>query len=382
MTEQASIKSGTMKTRYLSLDVFRGLTLALMIVVNNPGSWSHIYAPFAHAEWHGFTLTDLIFPTFLFVVGNALAFSMKKFDGVTETQFLFTVLKRTLIIFAIGLFLNIFPFFKIIEGEFVPKSLSDIRIWGVLQRIAVCYGLASLIIYYFKRTTIIRLSVAILFLYWGILYYFGDATAPYSLEGNAVGKLDLILLNAKNLYHGFGIAFDPEGLLSTLPAVVNVIAGYLTAQFIQKNGNNYGTVSKLLLAGIIALILAQLWNLAFPINKPIWTSSYVLYTIGWDLIIIGILIYLIEVLSLKKWTYFFEVFGKNTLFIYALSGMLIRIIYLISVDGTALGSFVYQNFYTTWLADKNASLLFAFSYMLLLWVVGYILDKKKVYIKV
>ncbi|HTN19693.1 MAG TPA: hypothetical protein VL125_04425 [Pelobium sp.] len=190
------------------------------------------------------------------------------------------------------------------------------------------------------------------------------------------------MINAKNLYKGFGIPFEPEGLLSTLPAIVNVIAGYITTQFIQKNGNNFHTVSKLILGSLIAFIVAQLWDISFPINKPIWTSSYVLYTVGWDLIILSALISFIEILNFKRWVYFFEVFGKNPLFIYVLSGMIVRVIYLVTIDGTALGSLIYQKLFVSWLADKNASLSFAVCYMLLLWLIGYIMDKRKIYIKV
>ncbi|HTN19692.1 MAG TPA: heparan-alpha-glucosaminide N-acetyltransferase domain-containing protein [Pelobium sp.] len=174
--------------RYLSLDVLRGLTVALMIVVNNPGSWSSIYPQFEHSEWHGFTLTDLVFPTFLFVGGNALGFSMKKLKEVSISAFLKKVLKRTLIIFGIGLFLNIFPFVYELDGHLTLKNILDIRIWGVLQRIAICYLFASLMIYYFRRATLIALSIFFLLLYWVVLYYFGDARAPYSLQGNAVLK--------------------------------------------------------------------------------------------------------------------------------------------------------------------------------------------------
>ena len=370
------------RQRYLALDVLRGLTIALMILVNTPGSWSTIYAPFKHAAWHGFTITDLVFPTFLFVVGNAMSFSMRKFREKGDAVFLKKVFKRTILIFLIGLFLSAFPFFYRSGGELVLKDFTSMRIMGVLQRIALCYFFASLIVKYFRFKGSIIAGLVILFGYWGIMYWFGDPSAPYSLEGNAALKFDLLFISPENLYKGFGIPFDPEGLLSTLPAIVNVIAGYVAGVFIQRLGNNLTTVWKLIVAGIIFVVLGQAWDLVFPINKPIWTSSYVLLTIGWDLIIIGALIWIIEVASIKKWTYFFEVFGKNPLFIFVMSGVFVMLMNIILIGDSTMKGWIYQNFYLSWLTDYNASLLFAITYVLLLWLMGYWMDKKKIYIKV
>ncbi len=374
----------TISQRYLSLDVLRGLTVALMIVVNTPGDWSNIYAPFKHADWHGFTLTDLVFPTFLFVVGNALSFSLKKLEEVSFGDFFKKVAKRALIIFIIGLLLNLFPFVVFGEdGSVSLKNFLEVRIFGVLQRIALCYFFGSLIIYFFRKTTAIAtISAAILLSYWGILYYLGVEGDPYGLAGNAAKALDDFLFNSKNLYQGFGVAFDPEGLLSTFPAIVNVLIGYLTGRYLQKQGNNPTAVYRLVGVGVAFLAIGFVWNYSFPINKPIWTSSYVLFSLGWDLVITGLLIALIDVLNFKKWTYFFEVFGKNALFIYILAWVIMKLLYLIKIDGSALPSLFYTNALTSWLADKNASLVFAILYMLLLWVIGLILDKKKIYVKV
>lgn len=380
MNDQPALKARLV--RYLSLDVLRGLTICLMIIVNTPGDWANIYAPFEHAEWHGFTLTDLVYPTFLFVVGNAMSFSMKKLGTLPQRDFLIKVFKRTLLIFALGYFLNGFPFYKVQEGVVNITGLNTIRIMGVLQRIAICYCLATLLIYYFRRTTVLAVSVLILLGYWAVLWYAGDSGSPYSLEGNVVLKLDLLVFDPSRLYQGFGIPFEPEGLLSNLPAIVNIIAGYFAGNYIRENGNTQGTVLKMIAAGAGAITVAQLWNLVFPINKPLWTSSYTLYAIGLDLVILGVLIFIIEVRSVKRWTYFFEVFGKNPLFIYALSGMIIKVLYRISVSGQPLAGALYRNLYTSWLADKNASLLFAVSYMLLLWTIGLIMDKRRIYIRV
>jgi predicted acyltransferase len=368
--------------RYLSLDVLRGLTVCLMIVVNTPGSWSQIYAPFKHAPWHGFTVTDLVFPTFLFVVGNALSFGMHKLKAAGDAVFLKKVFKRAGLIFLIGFLLGYFPFVKWEEGDLVAKNVFELRIWGVLQRIAVCYLLGALLVYYFNRFFVIIISVALILIYWLVLYAFGNVIDPYSLEGNVVKQLDLWLLPAKNLYQGFGIPFEPEGLLSTLPAVVNVTFGYLAGRYIQENNHKAKTAIKLLVTGIVFLFLALLWDNVFPINKPIWTSSYVLYTVGWDLLLLAFLIYIIEVVNFQKWTYFFEVFGRNPLFIYVLSGLFIKLLNVIRFNEVSLSKLAYENLFIPWLSDKNASLSFAIVYMLLLWLIGYVLDKKRIYIKV
>ncbi|MDX1760746.1 MAG: heparan-alpha-glucosaminide N-acetyltransferase domain-containing protein [Christiangramia sp.] len=376
------VKIGLGKQRYLALDVLRGLTIALMILVNTPGSWSTIYAPFKHAAWHGFTITDLVFPTFLFVVGNAASFSLRKYENRSESSFLSKVLKRSLLIFIIGVLLNAFPFVTREADELVLKDFSKLRIMGVLQRIALCYFFGSIILHYLKIKQVIILSSFILLGYWALMWYFGTHPDPYSLENNAALKFDLLIFRPENLWRGFGIAFDPEGLLSTLPAIINVIAGYVAGKFIQRSGNNISTVWKLAAAGVGFLVLALLWAPYFPINKGIWTSTFVLYSTGWDLIILSLLILIIEVFQLKKWTYFFQAFGRNPLFIFIMSGVVVMLMAIIYIDGEPMKTWIYNKFYLSWLTDYNASLAFAISYMLLMWLLGYILDRKKIYIKV
>lgn len=379
---QIPIQSG-LSNRYLALDVLRGMTIAFMIIVNTPGSWSNLYGPLAHADWDGFTPTDLVFPTFLFVVGNAMSFAMKKLNDMPSSQFFKKVGKRTLLIFVIGWLLNAFPFFDYNESgaiEFI--TLSEVRFFGVLQRIALAYFFAALILYWGGPKIAWIFSGIALLSYWLILYFFGDASAPYSLEGNAALKLDLLLIGSDRMYMGEGIPFDPEGILSTLTSIVNVLAGYIAGKFIQSKGNLPSTVRALLISGVILIAGAYVWDLGFPINKKIWTSSYVLLTVGWDLIILGALIYLIEVKNQQSWTYFFQVFGRNPLILYVLSGIVISIFYMIPVGESTFKGFLYDNFYTSWLGPKNASFLFAISYMLLIWLIGLWMDKKKVYIKV
>ncbi|WP_089897878.1 acyltransferase family protein [Chitinophaga arvensicola] len=367
--------------RYLSLDVLRGLTIALMIVVNSPGSWNAVYAPLAHSPWHGFTLTDLVFPTFLFVVGNALAFSMKRYEGPGQQQaFLLKVFKRTIIIFLIGLLLNQFPFIVFREGRWIAKPWDSVRIFGVLQRIAICYCIASLMIFYFSKRMNLILSGVILLGYWACLYYGGDPADPYGLAGNAALKFDLLLFSPKNLYHGFGQPFEPEAVLSNFPAVVNVLAGYFAGKALLEN--KPGTVKYLMITGASAVLIACLWHLIFPINKPLWTSSYVLLTVGLDLLLLAFLVLVIDQWKADKWTKFFVVFGKNALFIYILAWTIGSMSNFVRVEGMSLSRFNYEVIFSSWLNPYNASLLYAVTYMLFIWVLAYIMDQKRIYIKV
>ena len=364
-----------LKGRFLSLDTFRGMDVALMIMVNSLGS-SKTYSPLLHAHWNGFTLTDLVFPTFLFVVGNAMSFSQAKYE--VQGNFLKKVFKRTAIIFLLGYLMYWFPFVDVNESGWFLKPISETRIFGVLQRIALCYLFASLIIHYFKIQGALIFSLVALVLYRVLLLAFGDL----SLEGNAVLKLDAWLIGESHMYHGEGIAFDPEGLLSTLPAIVNVIAGYAAGLFLQRSGNNYETIAKLMMVGAALLLMAAWWNLLFPINKKLWTSTYVLHTVGLDLIILSILVFIIEIAQQNKWTSFFEVFGKNTLFIYLLSELFVILLFAFQVGEDSLYSWIYQNLFKSWAGDYNGSVLFALWIMLTCWAVGYVMDKKKIYIKV
>lgn len=373
-------------TRFLSLDVFRGLTICFMIVVNTPGSGATPFAPLLHAQWHGFTPTDLVFPSFLFAVGNAMSFAMKKHSSVGTAAVLTKIGKRTALIFLLGYLMYWFPFFRLSEaGDVTGFPISETRIWGVLQRIAVCYGLASLLVYFLSFRTVIWLSVIFLVGYWLILLGWGDPTDPLSLAGNAVLKLDRFLIGDAHLYHGEGVAFDPEGLLSTLPAVVNVVIGYYAGQFVQHKGKNYESVAKLLLVGSALIFAALCWNMVFPINKKLWTSSFVLLTTGLDLAIMATLIYMIEIRQWNNanWTRFFVIPGKNPLFIYLLSELLVIALYMIPVaSGGSLFSWINRSLYQKLAPGPVGSLLFALSFMMVCWSVGWLLDRRKIYIRV
>ena len=380
--------------RYYSLDVFRGATVALMILVNNPGSWGHIFSPLAHASWHGCTPTDLVFPFFLFAVGNALSFVMPKMQNESDAYFWKKVVKRTLLIFLIGLFINWSPFVKWADGVIVFKAWENVRILGVLQRIALCYFFASVIIYYGKTKMAFVIGILILIIYWVLNFMLGAPGHPYSLSGFFGNEIDISLLGVTHIYKGEGVPFDPEGLVSMFPAIVQVIFGYLVGEYIQVKGKNYEMLAQLLLTGIILVLAGYVWDFSFPINKKIWTSSYVLYTSGLATITLSVLIYLLEFKNTKgAWSKFFDVFGKNPLFIFFMSGFLPRVIALFRwVDHVdEKGEKVYTSalpwFYQHVCKDISSDLrigsfMYAICFITFFALLAYFLDKKKIYIKV
>jgi predicted acyltransferase len=382
------------KERYYSLDVFRGATVALMILVNNPGSWSNTFSPLSHASWHGCTPTDLVFPFFLFAVGNAMSFVMPKLQQGNSSEFWKKVIKRTVLIFLIGLFLNWSPFVKWSDTGLVFKPWENVRILGVLQRIALCYFFASVIIYYGKSRMALFIGMMILVIYWVLSFALGAPGHPYSLSGYFGNAIDFNVLGISHIYKGEGVPFDPEGLTSTLPAIVQVIFGFLVGEYIQLKGKNFEMLAKLLLTGVVLVLVGFIWDFSFPINKKIWTSSYVFYTSGLAIITLSMFIYLLEFNNAKgKWSQFFDVFGKNPLFIFVLSGFLPRVLALLRwVDHVdEKGEPVYTNilpwFYQNVCKDiasdlRIGSLLYALCMIAFMGTIAYLLDKKKIYIRV
>jgi predicted acyltransferase len=368
--------------RYPSLDVLRGLTVALMIVVNTPGDWSTVYAPLLHAQWHGFTPTDWVFPTFLFVVGNALSFAQPKYAQLGTGAVLAKVGKRSATIFALGFLLFWFPFVAPDSaGQWGVIPLSGTRIPGVLQRIALCFALASLLLHFGKAAGAWLYCVLALLGYWAVLALGGDLT----LAGNAAVKVDLALLGERHLYQGEGIPFDPEGLLGTLPATVNVIAGYFSGRLFADKGATWETLARLMLAGTACIAVALCWDQVLPFNKKLWTSSYALLTVGLDLLALPLVMYVVEMRGRTpqpRWTYFFEVFGRNTLFIYLLSELAVVVLVRTHVGGLDTYTWLYRATFQPLAPPQLASLLFAVAFMLACWLAGYALDRHKIHIKV
>jgi predicted acyltransferase len=366
--------------RLVSLDVFRGLTIAGMVLVNNPGSWEHIYWPLEHAQWHGWTPTDLVFPFFLFIVGVAitLAFGSRVESGRSARDLYPKVVKRTLIIFAIGLFLNGFPYF----------GLSELRIPGVLQRIAVCYFLASIIFLTTKVRTQVAITIALLLGYWLLVKFIaapGFAAGDLTKEGSLPSFIDRVVFGT----HVWAQAkvYDPEGLLSTIPALATSLIGVLTGHWLRTKNSAYEKVAGLFVAGAICVAVGWACNPFFPINKALWTSSYVLFTGGLALQFLAMCYWLIDIKGHRRWAKPFEVFGVNAIALYVVADLiaeLLGLINLTSPDGSkiSLGSWIYDHLFASWASPINASLAFAVGFVLVCLGLMWMLYRRKIFIRI
>jgi predicted acyltransferase len=367
--------------RLIFLDVFRGMTVAAMVLVNNPGSWAHIYWPLEHAEWNGWTPTDLIFPFFLFIVGVAipLAFGKRIERGDSRRALFLKVLYRSAIIFLMGEFLAGFPYFH----------FSTIRIPGVLQRIAVCYFFASLIFLKTRPRTQAIIAVALLVVYWLLMthvaapgYYAGDL----SKEGSLASYIDRRIFGP-HIWKA-GIVYDPEGLLSTMGALGTTLFGVLTGNYLRdKTRAPIERVAHMFLAGVSCVIVGWIWNAWFPINKSLWTSSYVFFTAGLALQFLALCYWLIDIKGYKRWTKPFVIFGVNAIVLFVGTGVIARLMGLIKFsrsDGTqqSLQGLIYNHAFASWLPPNKASLAFAISFILLWLFFMWLLYRKNIIIKV
>ena len=366
--------------RLVSLDVFRGITIAGMVLVNNPGTWSSIYWPLEHAEWHGWTPTDLVFPFFLFIVGVSitLAFARRVEDGTVKRDLYLKVIKRAAIIFGLGLFLNGFPYFQ----------LGTIRIAGVLQRIAICYLIASLIFLTTKIRTQFLIAVALLIVYCIVMTRLaapGYAPGDLTKEGSIASFVDRVLLG-QHIWRQ-GKVYDPEGLLSTIPAVATTLCGILTGHWLRSERPRVEKVVGMFVAGAVCVALGWVWNPSFPINKALWTSSYVLFTAGLALQFLGLCYWLIDIKGYRRWAWPFEVFGVNALALFVGSALMVKLMGLIKLDrgdGTQISSqgWIFRKFFLSWAQPINASLAYAIAFILLWLFLMWLLYRKRIYIKV
>jgi predicted acyltransferase len=372
--------------RWLSLDVFRGITIAMMIVVNSPGMLGatspgneNTYRWLEHSAWNGCTLADLVFPFFVFIIGVSLVFSLSRSlaQGASRNQLAIKVLKRTIIIFGIGVLLNAIP------DHF---NYSTLRVFGVLQRIAICYFFAALVFLTTSARSQGLLIVSLLVGYWLLLTMFpvpGYGTNNLSQEGNLAAYLDRMIFSSAHLY---GKIFDPEGVLSTLPAIATTLLGNLTGMWLLTNGNHQKKLTGIMIAAPLALIAGWIWGLWFPINKALWTSSYVLVTGGLALLLLAVCVWLIEIKQWKNWARPFEIFGMNAIAAYILHIALLRIqakIHLPRVDGSPgnLRIFIAEHLFG-WTSAQNASLLYALSYVMFLLIIFAVLYRNKIFIKI
>lgn len=374
----------TKPIRFGALDVFRGMTIVFMIIVNSPGNWSFVYGPLLHAEWHGFTPTDLVFPSFLFAIGTAMSFSMRKWTGQPGSEVAKQILKRTGLLFLFGYLMYWYPFFRLdLAWNISAFPISETRIFGVLQRIALAYGVAAVLLHFTGKKWTYSLVLLSLPVYWFLLVTYGiEGLDPLSLEGNAVRALDLKLIGANHMYMGEGIAFDPEGLLTTLPSIANIVAGYAAGLFVQRERDEKNTRIDLTLLGASVCLVALVWNLAFPINKKLWTSSYALLTIGLDLVILGLLMWFLpKDKKLPGWGTFFQTAGKNPLAIYLLSELALITLYTLPAGTSSAWEWTYSNGFS-WMGARLGSFAMAAVFSLSCWAFGYWMDRKKWYWRV
>ena len=366
--------------RLTSLDVFRGATIAGMILVNNPGSWAYVYPQLRHADWHGWTFTDLIFPFFLFIVGVAIVFSFSRRIelGYSKVKLFGKVVRRTIILFALGLFLNGFPEF----------NLSTIRIMGVLQRIAICYFFASII----YLTSNVRgqaiWSFVLLFIYWGLMEFVpvpGIGAGLYEKGRNFAAYVDSLIL--KGRMWSVTKTWDPEGIISTIPAISTTLFGVLTGHWLRSKKSDVEKTLWLFIMGNLGLFIGAVWNAWLPINKNLWTSSYSVFTAGFALVVLGFCYYFVDVKGYKKWAYPFIVYGMNAITVFVLSGIIGRLSIYFKVslpDGskTTVKNYIYENLFASWLGQMNGSLGYAIAHVLLMYFLMWILYKKKIFIKI
>ncbi|MFG4002792.1 acyltransferase family protein [Flavobacterium aquidurense] len=421
------------KERLISLDVFRGFTILLMTIVNNPGSWASIYPPLEHAEWHGCTPTDLVFPFFVFIMGTAIPFAMptKHFDSVVFNK----IIVRSLRIFCLGFFLAFFGRFELFGLEGIPlliirllitfavayallgnftlkiktylvlgilaillflayskiEAYEDVRIPGVLQRIGIVYFFASLLYLKTNLKTQLIVAASILVLYWVLMAFVpvpGFGPANFEKGTNLAAWLDNVLLNG----HLWSVSktWDPEGILSTLPAIGTGILGMWIGQILNLQINKIEIVKKLAITGIALILTGLLWNIIFPINKSLWTSSYVLYTAGIATICLTILYYIIDIANYKKWTKLFLIWGVNPMIVFFFSGIIPRVMSYIKVQSPEIATeqinlqtLIYKYGIATWFENPlNSSVAYAIIYAIFWSCILWVFYKKKLIFKV
>ena len=428
--------------RILSLDAFRGLTIAAMILVNNPGTWSSIYGPLRHAEWHGITPTDYIFPFFLFIVGVAIPVAFTKRLAESPKRELYRkILFRSAAIFASGWAISAIPFFVIGETtipwplkwlavlsivaalfflyirkfkivaalvavwavivfgfyfsgwEVTPYNVAGMRIFGVLQRIAICYLFASIIFLNFGWKAQVVITAVLLLGYWALMTLIPvpgcDIATINDKACNLAAWLDRTILTEAHIWRG-GKVYDPEGILSSVPAIATTLIGVLTGSKLIANGEAADDESqtpmqraaRMFFWGTILLALGWSWSLVFPLNKSLWTSSYAVYTGGLALLTLGVCYYLIDVLRYKRWAKPFIVFGVNALALFVFSGIMARMFGIIKIGELSLQQWIYQTLFLTWLSPINASLAYALTFVLFWFVLMWLLYRRRIFIKI
>ncbi|PYY00846.1 MAG: DUF5009 domain-containing protein [Acidobacteria bacterium] len=362
-------------TRLTSLDGFRGLTIAGMILVNNAGDWEHVYWPLEHAKWNGWTPTDLVFPFFVFIVGVSMVFSFaaRVVRGDSRKTLLLHALKRSAIIFAVGFLLHAYPSFH----------WHTVRFPGVLQRIAMVYLITSLLVLYTGRVTRAIVSAALLIGYWILMVRVpvpGYGAGVLTMDGNLAAYIDRAVM-----YNHLWIAhrFDPEGILSTLPAIATCLLGVFCGEWMRSARSPLQKLAGVFAASAVGLIAGEIWNLWFPINKMIWTSSYVLFTAGFALFVLGVCYWLVDLRGWKGWSTPFVMFGVNPLFLYCFASWLDSTLHVLRFHGSASKQVLYKNLFAPLFSNPYlASLSWAVSFVLVCFFVAWVLYQKRILVKV
>lgn len=372
--------------RLISLDVMRGMTIAAMILVNTPGSWNYLYAPLSHAKWHGLTPTDVIFPFFMFMVGTSMVFGLPKLQSAPFPRALWKIWKRALLLIFIGWFIHALPGMIAALGDY---KWSTTRIPGVLQRIGIAYGIAGTIALKTPPRGIFWISITILLGYWGILQLESD---PYSIDNNLVRHIDMALFGESHIWAvetaNGRIPFDPEGLLSTLPSIVTVFIGLWTGWLVKGQRTLEAKMVDLAAAGVIILLVGLAWHGMFPINKSLWSSSYVLVTGGIGMLILFLLIWMIDFKGWKFWTFPFLVYGSNALFVYCLAefwtGAMWTFIQFPGNDGKATVAYLglWESIFQPAFGNHLGSFVFALTHVIIFWCLLLPLYKRRIFIKI
>ncbi|OSO93310.1 DUF5009 domain-containing protein [Cylindrospermopsis raciborskii CENA303] len=374
--------------RLISLDVFRGLTIAMMIIANMAGVVPDVYPFLSHALWNGCTPTDLVYPFFLFIVGVAMSFSLSKYslESKLDKFVYFNLCRRAVILFTLGLLLN--GFWNQGVGSF---DLQSLRVMGVLQRISLAYLVASLIVLKFPEKTQWALAGILLIFYWLTMMYIpvpDYGAGMLTREGNFGAFIDRLIIAKPHLYAGDGFNFrgDPEGLFSTIPAIVNVLFGYFAGQWMRKSTINSHTSMDLVLWGLCSLVVGMIWDGLFPINKKLWTSSYVLFSTGWGLVFLAACYDLIEVRKIKRWSKGFEIIGLNAIALFVASVFLIKVTVKLKIgegeNAISVYNWIYRNLFASWVGNTNGSFLFALATLLLWYGLAFFMYRQRWFIKV
>lgn len=375
--------------RLLSLDAFRGLTILAMILVNNPGDWGQLYWPLGHAEWFGWTPTDLVFPFFLFIVGTSLAYSLRKYRHGAEIDaaVYWRIVRRTIVLILLGLGLGVsYRTFSYLFGDADSIRLANLRFPGVLQRIALVYFAASLIVLHLGLRAQVVLATVLLLGYWALLGWLPDPhnyQSNLSPDGNVVRIVDRAVIGENHMYtynaatKSLREPTDPEGLLSTLPAIVTSLVGYWTGLAIQRRGANTNTVVWMIVVGLTVFATGLVWGHWFPIGKKLWTSSFVLVTAGLAMVVLAGCLLKFDVWGWRRLARPWEIVGVNAIFVFVASGLVAQLLGILQIGGTSAHGWLYSKLFTSWISDPQlASLAFAVATVTFWWLILWTMSRR------